>query len=68
MASGLQPASLQEQAALGVASTMRPLIEFVFPNRLHRLAYFLRGVATDILAGLFMRSPAQMHPASGCFY
>jgi hypothetical protein len=30
---------------------MRSLIEFIFPARLHRLAYFLRGVTTDILAG-----------------
>ncbi len=27
---------------------MHSLIEFIFPGRLHRLAYFLRGVATDI--------------------
>ena len=30
---------------------MRSLIEFIFPLRLHRLAYFLRAVATDVLAG-----------------
>jgi len=30
---------------------MRSLIEFLFPSRLHRLAYFFRGVTTDILAG-----------------
>jgi hypothetical protein len=30
---------------------MRSLIEFIFPARLHRLAYFLRAVTTDILAG-----------------
>ena len=28
----------------------RPLKEFIFPGRLHRLAYFLRLVTTDILA------------------
>jgi uncharacterized membrane protein YhaH (DUF805 family) len=27
------------------------LIEFIFPGRLHRLAYFLRGVTTDIFGG-----------------
>ena len=30
---------------------MQSLIEVIFPSRLHRLAYFLRGVTTDILAG-----------------
>jgi len=30
---------------------MGSLIEFIFPLRLHRLAYFLRAVTTDILAG-----------------
>ena len=30
---------------------MQSLIDFIFPSRLHRLAYFLRGVTTDILAG-----------------
>jgi uncharacterized membrane protein YhaH (DUF805 family) len=29
---------------------MRSLIAFIFPARLHRLAYFLRGVTTDVLA------------------
>lgn len=29
---------------------MRPLVEFVFPFRLHRLAYFLRLVITDVFA------------------
>ena len=27
---------------------MHSLIEFIFPGRLHRLAYFLRGATTDI--------------------
>ena len=31
-------------------AAMHPLIESIFPRRLHRLAYFLRVVATDILA------------------
>ena len=30
---------------------MSLLIEFIFPHRLHRLAYFLRLLATNILAG-----------------
>ena|ERR1700685_2361114 len=28
---------------------MNLLIEFLFPHRLHRLAYFLRGIVTDIM-------------------
>jgi uncharacterized membrane protein YhaH (DUF805 family) len=31
---------------------MHSLIEFIFPHRLHRLAYFLRGGALTILASL----------------
>jgi hypothetical protein len=30
---------------------MRSLIDFIFPSRLHRLAYFLRVVTTNVLAG-----------------
>jgi hypothetical protein len=32
---------------------MRPLVEFIFPHRLHRLAYFLRGVVVDSLSFFF---------------
>ena len=28
---------------------MREIVEFVFPNRLHRLAYFLRGITVEII-------------------
>ena len=27
------------------------MIEFIFPHRLHRLAYFLRGVVFDVITG-----------------
>jgi len=30
---------------------MRTLIEFIFPLRLHRFPFFLRALATDVLAG-----------------
>lgn len=30
---------------------MQSLIDFIFPTRLHRLAYLLRGAATDIVTG-----------------
>ncbi len=40
------------RAAFGLALAARhPLIEFIFPGRLHRLAYFLRVTIMDILAG-----------------
>ena len=30
---------------------MRSLLEFIFPHRLHRVSYFLRGVAADGVMG-----------------
>ena len=40
------------RAAISLAlAAKHPLIEFIFPGRLHRLAYSLRVVTTDILAG-----------------
>jgi hypothetical protein len=44
-------ALVAHRAAVSLAlAAMHPLIEFIFPGRLHRLAYFLRVVTTDILA------------------
>jgi hypothetical protein len=31
---------------------MNGIVEFIFPRRLHRLAYFLRGVASNVIMGL----------------
>ena len=33
---------------------MGPLVEFIFPKRLHRLAYFLRLLATNVAGGVIL--------------
>ncbi len=47
---------------------MRSLIEFFFPRRLHRLAYFLRLLASNIGFGLILATSSpleQLLPALG---
>ena len=41
---------------------MRWLIEFIFPRRLHRLAYFLRGILADIVTYFLYSCGTTMHP------
>ena len=41
---------------------MHWLIEFIFPRRLHRLAYFLRGVAADIITAFLYANSTTMNP------
>lgn len=49
-------------------STLKPLavimvlLEFIFPRRLHRLAYFLRGVALDTVTGILYTSSTTYSP------
>ena len=38
------------------------LVEFIFPRRLHRLAYFLRGVALDTVTGILYASSTTFNP------
>ncbi len=41
---------------------MHWLIDFIFPRRLHRLAYFLRGAALDIITGFLYASSTTFQP------
>lgn len=41
---------------------MHWLIKVIFPRRLHRLAYFLRSLAIDILASFVYTTSTTMHP------
>lgn len=41
---------------------MHSLAEFIFPRRLHRLAYFLRGVALDTVTGILYASSTTSNP------
>jgi hypothetical protein len=41
---------------------MNSFVEFIFPRRLHRLAYFLRGVAMDIIGGILYASSTTYNP------
>lgn len=41
---------------------MQCFVEFIFPRRLHRLAYFLRGVALDIVTGILYASSTTYNP------
>jgi len=41
---------------------MNWLVEFLFPRRLHRLAYFLRGVAVDIVTACLYDNNSTMNP------
>lgn len=38
------------------------LVEFIFPRRLHRLAYFLRAVALDTVTGVLYASSTTFNP------
>lgn len=38
------------------------LFEFFFPNRLHRLAYFLRSIAANISGALLYANSSMMDP------
>ena len=49
-------------------NAVRPLIEFIFPRRLHRLAYFLRLLASNVGFGLILATSSpleQLLPAVG---
>lgn len=41
---------------------MHCFVEFIFPRRLHRLAYFLRGVALDTVTGILYASSTTYNP------
>ena len=41
---------------------MHSLVEFIFPRRLHRLAYFLRVVALNIVTGILYASSTTFNP------
>ncbi len=41
---------------------MNGFVEFIFPRRLHRLGYFLRGVALDIVTGILYASSTTYNP------
>ncbi len=41
---------------------MHWLVELIFPRRLHRLAYFLRSVAIDLLGSFVYTTSTTMHP------
>src|SRR6185369_1530246 len=43
-------------------SSMHCFVEFIFPRRLHRLAYFLRGVALNIVTGILYASSTTYNP------
>jgi hypothetical protein len=47
------------------AAVIRPVIEFLFPHRLHRLNFYLRLLAAGIVADLF---DSQALITSGSFY
>ena len=46
------PSQNMEDPPVGVVRSfhaMRQIVEFIFPKRIHRLSYFVRGLATNIL-------------------
>ena len=43
---------------------MHPLIEFIFPRRLHRLAYFLRAMLIVIVTEIVYSCSTTMNPRS----
>jgi hypothetical protein len=44
-----------------VVKRILAMIEFIFPRRLHRLAYFLRGLAFDVVTGILYSCSTTMN-------
>ena len=44
------------------SSIMNALLEFIFPHRLHRLAYFMRGILIDIATYFLYSCSTSMNP------